>query len=107
MPTYITLHDDPPLVLIQINLKRTDKFRTYQYEGDLFVKILQKAKKHTPNPQVEALGVLFIVRDSYEFNLKGLEETHGVKIHRSEISTTADCAKGLLELQLPYTPDEE
>jgi hypothetical protein len=107
MPTYITLHDDPPLIHIQINLKRTDKFRTYQYGGDLFIKILEKAKKNTNSPQIEALGVLFVVRDSYEFSLEGLEETHGVKIHRSEISTTADCGKGLLELQLPYTPDEE
>tara|TARA_R110000824_G_scaffold364876_1_gene553373 strand:- start:69 stop:407 length:339 start_codon:yes stop_codon:yes gene_type:complete len=107
MPTYITLQDDPPLILIQLTLKQTEKFRTYQYEGSLFVKVLQKAKKHTNSPSEEAFGILFLVRDSYEFSLEGLEEAHSLKIHRDEISTTADCAKGLLELQLPYTPDEE
>ena len=107
MPTFITVQGDPPLIRIQLTLKSTEKFRTYQYEGKLFVRILQKAKKHINRAPIEAFGVLFVVRDSYEFSLAGLEQTHGVKIHRDEISTATDCAKGLLELQLPYTPDEE
>ena len=107
MPTFITVQADPPLIRIQLTLKHTEKFRTYQYEGNLFVKILKKAKKHPNSPLEEAFGVLFVVRDSYQFSLGGLEQTHGVKIHREEISTATDCGKGLLELQLPYTPEEE
>jgi len=106
MPTYITVEDDPPLIRIQLTLKNKEKFRTYQYEGDLFVKILQKANKHIKIPPEEVFGALFVVRDSYEFSLDGLEQTHDLKIHREEISTAADFAKGMLELQLPYTPDQ-
>tara|TARA_R110002051_G_scaffold289431_1_gene352468 strand:+ start:38 stop:382 length:345 start_codon:yes stop_codon:yes gene_type:complete len=106
MPTYITVHDDPPLIRIQLTLRHTEKFRTYQYEGNLFVKILQKATKHIKNPPEEVFGVLFVVRDSYQFSLDGLEQTHDLKIHREEISTAADFAKGILELQLPYTEDQ-
>tara|TARA_R110000824_G_scaffold105774_1_gene250211 strand:+ start:2621 stop:2965 length:345 start_codon:yes stop_codon:yes gene_type:complete len=106
MPTYITVHDDPPLIRIQINLKIREKFKTYQYEGNLFVKILQKAKKDIKSPPEEAFGVLFVVKDSYQFSLEALEQTHELKIHREEISTVADCAKGILELQLPYTADQ-
>ena len=106
MPTYITVEDEPNIVRIQVSLRNREKFRIYQDAGTLFIKTLQKAGKNITYTTEEAFGVLFIVKDTYEFNLTNIEETHKLKINHDQISTTADCAKGLLELQLPYVREE-
>lgn len=107
MPTYITVEDEPDIVRIQVSLGNREKFRIYQDDGTLFIKILKKATKNITSTTEEAFGVLFIVKDTYEFDLTDLEETHELKIYHDQISTTADCAKGLLELQFPYIREEE
>lgn len=106
MPTYITVEDEPDIVRIRVTLRSREKFRIYQDDGTLFIKILQKAPKNITSTTEEAFGVLFIVKDTYEFSLSNIEETHELKINHDQISTTADCAKGLLELQLPYVREE-
>ena len=102
MSTYISVEDDPEVVRIQLSLGGAEKFRIYQHEGYLYVKILQRAtgglKPHTE----EAFGVLFVVRDSYDFNLTALEELHELQLQKESISTVTDCGKGLLEIQIPF-----
>ena len=103
MSTYISVEDDPEVVRIQLSIGGAEKFRIYQHEGYLYVKILQRStgglKPHTE----EAFGVLFVVKDSYDFNLTALEELHVLKLHGESISTVADFGKGLLEIQIPFT----
>ena len=102
MATYISVEDDPEVIRIQLSLGRSEKFRIYQHEGYLYVKILQRAtgglKPHTE----EAFGVLFVVKDSYDFNLTALEELHDLRLQKESISTVTDFSKGLLEVQIPF-----
>ena len=102
MATYISVEEEPEVVRLQLSLGGADKFRIYQHEGYLYVKILQRAtgglKPHTE----EAFGVLFVVQDSYDFNLMALEELHDLQLQKESISTVTDFSKGLLEVQIPF-----
>ena len=103
MPTYISVEDEPEVVRIQLSLSSREKFRIYQYKGCLYVKILKKATGGIKPNTEEAFGVLFVVKDSYEFNLTAMEELHEMRLQRESISSVTDCSKGLLEIQIPYT----
>ena len=103
MSTYISVEDDPEVVRIQLSLGGAEKFRIYQHEGYLYVKILQISNGGVKDTTEEAFGVLFVVRDSYDFNLTALEELHELQLQKESISTVTDCGKGLLEIQIPFT----
>jgi hypothetical protein len=102
MPTYISVEDEPEVVRIQLSLGGSEKFRIYQHEGYLYVKILKKATVDLKPNAEEAFGVLFVVKDSYDFNLTALEELHDLQLQKESVSTVTDCGKGLLEIQIPY-----
>ena len=103
MSTYISVEDDPEVVRIQLSIGGAEKFRIYQHEGYLYVKILQRATGGVKDTTEEAFGVLFVVRDSYDFNLTALEELHDLQLQKESISTVTDFGKGLLEIQIPFT----
>jgi hypothetical protein len=103
MSTYISVEDDPEVIRIQLSLGDAEKFRIYQHEGYLYVKILKRATDGLKPHTEEAFGVLFVVRDSYDFNLTALEELHDLQLQKESISTITDCGKGLLEIQIPFT----
>ena len=102
MATYISVEEEPEVVRIQLSLGGAEKFRIYQHEGYLYVKILKRATDGLKPHTEEAFGVLFVVKDSYDFNLTALEELHDLRLQKESISTVTDFSNGLLEVQIPF-----
>ena len=102
MPTYISVEEEPEVVRIQLTLGGREKFRIYEHKGHLYVKILKRATGVVKPDAEEAFGVLFVVKDSYEFNLIAMEKLHDLQLQKESMSTVTDCGKGLLEIQIPF-----
>ena len=102
MATYISVEEEPEVVRLQLSLGGADKFRIYQHEGYLYVKILKRATDGLKPHTEEAFGVLFVVKESYEFSLMALEKLHEIRLQAEAVSTVTDFSKGLLEVQIPF-----